>query len=265
MVNAQLSPQKQQQLAHERAKALAHAAFSRAQDLSTSAGAREVLRLSARSAQTTQAIEARALCKGPMLRSAPPLEDLSELISAAYASSNTHSYCFGKRVPDAATAAETPRSGGRKRASAGVQARERRVEQLRWLNSRVLAVYGLAQPTLYWLSKPASPEGALAMLVVRRFDGEGAVSDGGGDDAELRGARSDGPLDLLLQGVLLLPWKLGWGVWGRLDQTSKAAGRLQKAFARANGAHRRIDMVRTDLPSPPQPSPASPHAHACCC
>jgi len=50
VVNAQLSPQKQQQLAHERAKALAHAAFSRSQDLSTSAGAREALRLLARSA-----------------------------------------------------------------------------------------------------------------------------------------------------------------------------------------------------------------------
>ena len=77
-----------------------------------------------------------------------------------------------------------------------------------------------------------------AMLVVRRFDAAGRVSGA-------NGARGSTLLDLLGQGLLLLPFRFGMGVWRRMDEHAEGGSAMHKRFALLHGAHKRVDLVCT--------------------
>jgi GNAT superfamily N-acetyltransferase len=96
-----------------------------------------------------------------------------------------------------------------------------------------VAAAAVATPRL-----PGMPGLPQAMLVVRRFNAAGRVSGA-------NGARDSTLLDLLGQGLLLLPIRFGMGVWRRMDEHAEGGSAMHKRFALLHGAHKRVDLVCT--------------------
>jgi len=111
-----------------------------------------------------------------------------------------------------------------------------RVQLLEWIYQRILPLWHLHHPTLFWLAPDENPAAVKAMLVLRLFDCNGKLVAPG---------RKEGVIDLLRSGAWAIPCRVGLTAYLRGQRHDAAGKYLHRMWAQRNGQHRRIDLVCT--------------------